>query len=48
MSRTRIAFFEVDGALTTATTIFGFLRHYLAAQSHARTCTTSGAGGSRP
>jgi HAD superfamily hydrolase (TIGR01490 family) len=34
-SRTRMAFFDVDGTLTTATTIFRFLRHYLAAQGHA-------------
>ncbi|MGW1884000.1 HAD family hydrolase [Streptomyces sp. NPDC001970] len=35
MSRTRIAFFDVDGTLTTTTTIFRFLRHYLADQGHA-------------
>ncbi|MEU3501483.1 HAD-IB family hydrolase [Streptomyces hundungensis] len=34
MSRTRIAFFDVDGTLTNATSLFRFLRHYLAAQGH--------------
>ncbi|WP_149182785.1 HAD family hydrolase [Streptomyces sp. TRM49041] len=34
MSRTRIAFFDVDGTLTTATTIFRFLRHFLSATGH--------------
>ncbi|MET9057333.1 HAD family hydrolase [Streptomyces antibioticus] len=30
----RLAFFDVDGTLTTATTLFRFLRYYLAAQGH--------------
>ena len=34
MSPRRLAFFDVDGTLTTATTIFRFLRYYLAAQGH--------------
>ena len=34
MTPTRIAFFDVDGTLTTGTTLFRFLRHYLAAQGH--------------
>ncbi|MGW2227201.1 HAD family hydrolase [Streptomyces formicae] len=34
MNRTRLAFFDVDGTLTTATTLFRFLRHYLAAEGH--------------
>lgn len=34
MSRPRMAFFDVDGTLTTATTLFRFLRHYLAATGH--------------
>ncbi|WP_223775036.1 HAD-IB family hydrolase [Streptomyces sp. 135] len=35
MRHTRIAFFDVDGTLTTDTTLFRFLRHYLTAQGHA-------------
>ncbi|MFI5809206.1 HAD family hydrolase [Streptomyces sp. NPDC051561] len=34
MSSTRIAFFDVDGTLTAGTTLFRFLRHYLAARGH--------------
>ncbi|MEU6669332.1 HAD-IB family hydrolase [Streptomyces sp. NPDC046727] len=32
MSPRRLAFFDVDGTLTTGTTLFRFLRYYLAAQ----------------
>ncbi|MFD7166871.1 HAD family hydrolase [Streptomyces violascens] len=35
MRHTRIAFFDVDGTLTTDTTLFRFLRYYLAALGHA-------------
>ncbi|WP_415950006.1 HAD family hydrolase [Streptomyces sp. KLOTTS4A1] len=35
MKHTRIAFFDVDGTLTTDTTLFRFLRYYLAAHGHA-------------
>ncbi|MFJ8859545.1 HAD family hydrolase [Streptomyces sp. NPDC102451] len=34
MSPQRLAFFDVDGTLTTGTTLFRFLRYYLAAQGH--------------
>jgi HAD superfamily hydrolase (TIGR01490 family) len=34
MSPRRLAFFDVDGTLTTGTTLFRFLRHYLAALGH--------------
>jgi len=34
MSPQRLAFFDVDGTLTTGTTIFRFLRYYLAVQGH--------------
>ncbi|TDU04077.1 HAD superfamily hydrolase (TIGR01490 family) [Streptomyces sp. 846.5] len=34
MTRPRIAFFDVDGTVTTDTTLFRFLRHYLAACGH--------------
>lgn len=34
MTARRLAFFDVDGTLTTDTTLFRFLRSYLAAQGH--------------
>ncbi|MEH0424297.1 HAD family hydrolase [Streptomyces sp. B21-083] len=34
MSPRRLAFFDVDGTLTTDITLFRFLRYYLAAQGH--------------
>ncbi|MFD5582350.1 HAD family hydrolase [Streptomyces sp. NPDC127063] len=34
MSARRLAFFDVDGTLTTDTTLFRFLRFYLAARGH--------------
>ncbi|MBT2481757.1 HAD family phosphatase [Streptomyces sp. ISL-94] len=34
MSPQPLAFFDVDGTLTTGTTLFRFLRYYLAAQGH--------------
>jgi HAD superfamily hydrolase (TIGR01490 family) len=34
MGRTRIAYFDVDGTLTTGTSLFGFLDYYLSATGH--------------